>query len=348
MLWRGRVIHQRQRSEMRFASPKFSATFEHRLPFVAAGMAFVGETAPLCVATCRAGGIGAIAGSFIGPDRLAAVIDEVRAQTDAPFHVNLLVNFPHDDLIEVLIAKKVPIVSFHWGLSTPENCAKLAEAGITLWVQVGDLAGARAALKAGATGLIAQGLEAGGHNLGTLPLLSFLPQLVGLCDQTLLIAAGGIADGASMAAALKAGADAVWVGTALVATHECDAHDSYKARLVAAAGDCTELTTVYGPENMDFNPIRMLRNDTIRAWHHRAGEIPADRSAMPPYGQARFGGHVMPVRAHDAFVPARETVGDFDLMPLLAGQGVGLVQAIEPAAVVIKHMCKGAAAILRT
>jgi enoyl-[acyl-carrier protein] reductase II len=261
--------------------------------------------------------------------------------------VNLLVNFPHDDLIDVLVAKKVPIVSFHWGLSTPENRAKLAEAGITLWVQVGDVAGARAALKAGASGLIAQGLEAGGHNLGTLPLLAFLPQLVGLCDQALLIAAGGIADGASMAAALKAGANAVWVGTALVATHECDAHDIYKARIVAATGDCTELTKVYGPEDMTFNPIRMLCNDTIRTWHHRAGEIPVDRSAMQPYGQARFGGHVMPVRAHDAFVPARETVGDFDLMPLLAGQGVGLVQAIEPAAVVIDRMCKGAATILR-
>lgn len=332
---------------MSVASPKFSAAFAGNLPFVAAGMAFVGETAPLCVATCRAGGIGAIAGSFIGADRLAAVIDAVRAQTAAPFHVNLLVNFPHDDLIDVLVAKKVPLVSFHWGLSTPENRAKLAAAGIALWIQVGDLAGARAALVAGASGLIAQGLEAGGHNLGTLPLLSFLPQLTGLVGARLLIAAGGIADGASMAAALKAGADAVWVGTALVATHECDAHDSYKARLVAATGDCTELTTVYGPENMAFNPIRMLRNDTIRAWHHRAGEIPVDRGHLQPYGRARFGGHIAPVRAHDAFVPARETVGDFDLMPLLAGQGVGLVQAIEPAGVVIDRMCKDAAAILR-
>lgn len=332
---------------MTLAGPKFRRIFADALPFVAAGMAFVGETAPLCVATCRAGGIGAIAGSFIGPDRLSQVIDEVRAQTDAPFHVNLLVNFRHDDLIDVLVAKKVPIVSFHWGLSSPENRAKLAGAGIAIWVQVGDVAGAKAALAAGADGLIAQGLEAGGHNLGTMPLLDFLPLLTGLVGDRLLIAAGGIADGASMAAALVAGADAVWVGTALVATDECDAHDSYKARLVAAKGDCTELTRVYGPEDMSFNPIRMLRNDTIRAWHHRAGEIPMDRGNMQPYGETRFGGATAPVRPHDAFVPTRETVGDFDLMPLLAGQGVGLVRAIEPAGVVIDRICQGAARILR-
>ncbi len=333
---------------MTLAGPKFRGKFADALPFVAAGMAFVGETAPLCVAICRAGAIGAIAGSFIGPDRLAQVIDAVRAQTDAPFHVNLLVNFPHDDLIDVLVAKKVPIVSFHWGLSTAENRAKLAAAGIALWVQVGDLAAAKAALAAGAKGLIAQGLEAGGHNLGTLPLLEFLPLLTGLVGERLLIAAGGIGDGTSMAAALAAGADAVWVGTALVATEECDAHDSYKARLVAAAGDCTELTRVYGPEDMSFNPIRMLRNDTIRAWHHRTGDIPVDRGHVQPYGQTRFGSHIAPIRPHDAFVPTRETIGDFDLMPLLAGQGVGLVQAIEPAAVVMDRICKSAAVIQRS
>lgn len=329
------------------ARARFARRFPDRLPFIGAGMAFVGETAPLCVATCAAGGIGGIAGSFIGPERLAAVIDEVRAQTDAPFHVNLLVNFPHDDLVAVLVAKRVPLVSFHWGLSTPENRAKLAAAEIGLWVQVGDEADASAALEAGADGLIAQGLEAGGHNLGTLPLLEFLPILTGLIGERLLIAAGGIADGASMAAALAAGADAVWVGTALVATDESDAHTAYKARLVAARGDCTELTRVYGPENMHFNPIRMLRNDTIRDWHHRAAEIPTDRSHLQPYGRARFGGQIAPVRPHDAFVPARETVGDFDLMPLLAGQGVGLVRAVEPAGVVIDRMCRDAAAILR-
>lgn len=326
---------------------RFTRHFPDRLPFIAAGMAFVGETAPLCVATCRAGGIGAIAGSFIGPERLAAVIDEVRSQTDAPFHVNLLVNFPHDDLVEVLVAKMVPLVSFHWGLSTPENRAKLAAAGIGLWVQVGDEAGASAALEAGADGLIAQGLEAGGHNLGTLPLLEFLPRLTGLVGGRLLIAAGGIADGEGMAAALASGADAVWVGTALVATDECDAQDEYKARLVAAGGDCTERTCVYGPESMHFNPIRMLRNDTIRQWHHRVADIPADRSNLAPYGKARFGGHIAPIRPHDAFVPARETEGDFDLMPLLAGQGVGLVRAVEPAGTVISRMCREAAALLQ-
>ncbi len=326
---------------------KFALRFPDRLPFIAAGMAFVGETAPLCVATCKAGGIGAIAGSFIGPDRLATVIDEVRRQTDAPFHVNLLVNFPHDDLIAVLVAKRVPLVSFHWGLSSPENRAKLAAAGIGLWVQVGDVAGATAALDAGADGLIAQGLEAGGHNLGTLPVLELLPRLSGLVGDRLLLAAGGIADGASMATALAAGADAVWVGTALVASEESDAHPDYKVRLVAAQGDCTELTRVYGPENMGFNPIRMLANDTIRDWHFRATDIPADRSHLAPYGTARFGDQIAPIRPHDAFVPTLETVGDFDLMPLLAGQGVGLVQAIEPAGVVITRMCRDAGAILR-
>jgi NAD(P)H-dependent flavin oxidoreductase YrpB (nitropropane dioxygenase family) len=98
---------------------------------------------------------------------------------------------------------------------------------------------------------------------------------------------------------------------------------------------------------MHFNPVRMLRNDPIRDWHHRAGDIPAERSQLQPYGLARFGGHLVPIRPHHAFVPARETEGDFDLMPLLAGQGVGLVRAVEPAGIVISRMCRDAAALLQ-
>lgn len=321
--------------------------YGNKLPFVCAGMAFVCDTPDLCIATTKTGGIGALAGSLLSPDGLARAIDTIRAATSGPFHVNFLAIFPHDPHISVIIEKKVPIVSFHWGLPSPENLARLKAAGVSVWAQIGSAQAARDAVAAGCDAIVAQGNEAGGHNYGGLPLMALVPLVRDAVGQDVLVlAAGGIADGRGMAAALCLGADAVWVGTRMVATVESNAHPEFRARLVAASGENTVLTGVYGPEAPSFNPMRLLRNPTIDAWQGREAELPVDRSQMPTIGQTQFAGQMVPVRPFDAIVTVPETQGDFDQMPMLAGQGVGLITAVLSAAEVITSICEEADAIL--
>lgn len=328
-------------------STALTRRFGTEFAFVCAGMAFVCDTPDLCIETTKAGGIAALAGSLLSPDALAQTIDTIRAETNGPFHVNLLAIFPHDAHLDVIIAKKVPIVSFHWGLPNDEDMARLRAAGVSVWAQVGSVADAQKAVAAGCDGIVAQGNEAGGHNYGGLPLLALVPLVRdAIGHDVLLLAAGGIADGRGMAAALCLGADGVWVGTRMVATEESNAHPEHRARLVAAAGDSTVLTGVYGPEAPGFNPMRLLRNATIDAWQHRLSELPTDRSAMSPIGQTRFAGQNIPVRPFDAIVTVPETTGDFDQMPMLSGQGVGLIHEILPAAAVVQSICRSADAIL--
>lgn len=321
--------------------------YGNKLPFVCAGMSFICDTPDLCIATTKAGGIGALAGSLLSPDGLAQAIDTIQAATPGPFHINLLAIFPHDPHIAVIIDKKVPIVSFHWGLPSPENLVRLRAAGVSVWAQVGSVQAARDAVAAGCDAIVAQGNEAGGHNYGGMPLMVLLPLVrdaVG--PDVLILAAGGIADGRGMAAALCLGADAVWVGTRMVATHEANAHPEHRARLLTASGENTVLTGVYGPEAPGFNPMRLLRNSTIEAWQGREAELPVDRSQLPAIGQTRFAGQMVPIRPFDAIVTVPETEGDFDQMPLLSGQGVGLINSVLPATQVVTSICQEAAAIL--
>jgi NAD(P)H-dependent flavin oxidoreductase YrpB (nitropropane dioxygenase family) len=309
-------------------------------------MAFICDTPDLCIATTRAGAIGALAGSLLSPVGLASAIDAIRNATDGPFHVNLLAVFPHDPHVDVLVEKRVPIVSFHWGLPEAANMAKLKAAGIAVWAQVGSADAAKAAIAAGCDGIVAQGHEAGGHNYGGLPLMVLLPSIRDVIGDTLLLAAGGIADGRGMAAALALGADAVWVGTRMVATTEANAHPEHHRRLIEANGESTILTGVYGPEAPGFNPMRLIRNATIDTWNDRLAELPAKRDHLDPIGRTRFAGQSVPVRPFDAIVSVPETTGDFDQMPILAGQGVGLIHSVLPAGEVVTTICVSAEAIL--
>jgi NAD(P)H-dependent flavin oxidoreductase YrpB (nitropropane dioxygenase family) len=151
----------------------------------------------------------------------------------------------------------------------------------------------------------------------------------------MVLAAGGIADGRGLAAALMLGADGAWVGTRLVATDESLAHEDYKARLVSAAATDTVRTSVFGPEMPEFNPMRVLRNRAIDEPH---------TEERPIIGRTRLGDEVIDLPRYTSMVPMRGlTTGDMDEMPLLSGQGVGLVDAVKGAASVIADMTAQAA-----
>jgi len=325
---------------------RFTERYGCRHPFAGAGMAFVCETPDLAVAVCAAGGVGAVSG-FQPPDGLRDAVREVRRRTDGPFHVNLLAAFPSDDQVAVCAEERVPVVSFHWGHPPTAYLEELRDAGVSVWEQVGSAEAALQAVRDGVDAVIAQGLEAGGHNFGGLPTFVQVPEIVDAVGRdALVLAAGGVVDGRQAAAALCLGADAVWVGTALVASHEANAHPEHRRRIVEAEGADAVLTSIFGPEWPDFNPMRVLRNRVVAEYGDRLDEVPADRTGLEEIGTTRFLGQEIVARKFESFVPVPETTGDFEEMPWLAGQGVGLVRHVRPAGEIVAAMMCEATAVL--
>jgi NAD(P)H-dependent flavin oxidoreductase YrpB (nitropropane dioxygenase family) len=189
--------------------------------------------AELAGAVSAAGGLGTI-GILTDPDALAAELRRARDLAGGrPVAANLLLPFARRAHVEACIAAQADVVVTFCG-SNPDAIARLRAAGIPVWVQVGTPAQAKKALAEGADGLIAQGVEAGGHLLGVEPTLSFLPKALDLAGGRPVLAAGGIATREDTARALAAGAAAVVSGTRFLLTHECRAHPAYKQRVLGA------------------------------------------------------------------------------------------------------------------
>ena len=316
------------------------------VPIVQAGMAFVAGPR-MAIAVCRAGGIGALGVGLMPPPAFVPAVAAIReAVGKAPFHANLLTPFVTDEVIAAMCDAAPPIVSFHWGHPQRRWIDQLTTAGCSVWEQIGDVEAARRAAGDGIELVIAQGSEAGGHNYGSLPTFALVPEVVDAIGGTLVLAAGGVSDGRGLAAALALGADGVSVGTRMVATAEADAMVEYKQALVQANGIDTVRTHVFGPQWPDFNPMRVLRTPLVDAYHERVAEIPKDTSGEPTCARLPFCGQTLEMHRFDAFVPAEGTTGDPQEMPLLAGEGVGLVREIEPAGDVVRTMARSAQQVL--
>jgi enoyl-[acyl-carrier protein] reductase II len=135
--------------------------------------------------------------------------------------------------------------------------------------------------------------------------------------------------------------------TRLVATTESGAHPEYKARLVAAQAADTVKTHVFGRNMPQFNPMRVLRNRIVSQWHERVDQIPADAGSWPVIGRVRVMGTEMDLPRFSNFVPITSTTGDYEEMPLLAGQGVGLVKSVPTVAEVMAAMVTDATSVIR-
>jgi len=326
---------------------RFTGAFGLRTPIAQAGMAFVGMTPELAVAVSNAGALGALGVGLMPAPALAQTIAAIRAGTAGPFNVNFITGFTDEAQIDVACAAGVAVVSFHWGHPRRDWIDCLHAAGVQVFEQVGSVDAAVRAVDDGVDVVVAQGQEAGGHNFATLPTLALVPLVVDAVAPALVLASGGIADGRGLAAALMLGADGAWVGTRFVATAESAAHEEYKTRLVAAGGTDTVRTAMFGPDNPAFNPMRVLRNRVVEKWHDRVAEIPADTSTLPVIGQMDLGGGPVDMHKFSNLVPMRRrTTGDLDEMALLAGQGVGLVDAVAPAATVVAEMTARAREVL--
>jgi nitronate monooxygenase len=238
-----------------------------------------------------------------------------------------VLEFEQDERLEVAVEERPPIVSFSFGLR-PQLVARARASGARVLVQVGSVDAARAAADAGADALIVQGVEAGGHVqsvVGLLPLLAEVRRAVSLP----VLAAGGIGDPASARAALAAGAETVVMGTRFVASDESDAHPLYKTRLLEAEARDTVLTGLFNV-GWEECPHRVLRNSTYERWA-AAGNPP--NGARPGEGEEVAGG--MPRYASNP--PLAGIEGDVEAMAMYAGQSVGAIAALEPAAAIVER-----------
>jgi NAD(P)H-dependent flavin oxidoreductase YrpB (nitropropane dioxygenase family) len=285
-----------------------------------------GAAARLASAVSRAGGLGTLGASWTDPAALREQIRSIARDTDRPFCVNLVLDFDQEERLEVAVEERAPWVSFSFGLR-PDLVARARAGGARVLVQVASADAARAAAAAGADALIVQGVEAGGHVqsvVGLLPLLAEVGRAVSLP----LLAAGGIADPAIARAVIAAGAAAVVMGTRFVASEECDAHPDYKARLLAAEGRDTVLTELF-----DVGwpaPHRVLRNSTYERWLTAGSPPPGERPGEGELVAAGLPRYAVPM-------PLTGMEGELEAMAMYAGQGVGSVDAIEPAAAIVER-----------
>ncbi len=313
------------------------------LPVVLAPMG--GAVGPeLCAAVSNAGGLGMIPLWGDEPEDVRRGIRAVRALTDKPFGVNLNLNWPQEERLAVCLREGVKIISLFWDLSG--SMIETAHVGGAIVFQtVGSAAEAKRAVDIGADVIVAQGVEAGGHVWGTVSTLALVPAVIDAVGDVPVIAAGGIADGRGLAAALALGASAGWIGTRFLVSPEATVHERYRDLLIAA----NETDTWHGTEVFDVGwpgaPHRALRNATIAAW---------EAAGRPPSGARPGEGDVILTSAaqgdilrYQIFTASDDATGEIDATSLWSGQGVAQVRRRQPAGEIVREIAEEADAALR-
>lgn len=317
-------------------------------PVISAGMGAV-ALARLAAAVSAAGGMGTIGLAAMSADAARAEIRAARELTSRPFGVNLLIPFIGPGLIDAVIAERPAAATFFWGAPDDFRAAigGLKAAGVKVLWQCGAADEARAAVAAGADAIIAQGIEAGGHVRGIVTTLALVPEIRDAIGTVPMAAAGGIADGRGLAAALALGADGAVLGTRFVAAEESAAHPLYKQRLLRAHASETTHTKLFDIGWPDA-AHRVLRTAVVEEWE-RAGR-PAS-GARPGEGAAagtipRRDGIATPLVRYSVMPPAEYMEGDIEGLAFYAGESVSLVREILPACEIVRRVVAEAAAII--
>jgi enoyl-[acyl-carrier protein] reductase II len=306
-------------------------------PVLQAGMGMIAQ-AELAAAVSEAGGLGVIGtGLSMRPDELREQIQIVRSTTSKPFGVDILFATVRakggsvatytdnvQGLIRVTLEEQVPVLIS--GLGSPKGAVPEAhERGIYVMSVIGAERHAIKAASDGVDAVIASGRDGGGH-VGEVGTAALVPSVVAAVDVP-VIAAGGLADGPGLAAALMWGAQGVWLGTRFIATEEAGAHRNYKAKIVDTGSSGTVVTRAHSGK-----PCRMIRNAFTDHWAEREAEIqPYPRQALEVGNPASTRGRLE---------------GDAERGVLPAGQSVGVIRAVEPAGDVVRNMVSQARAAI--
>ncbi len=305
---------------------RFTEMFDLRYPVALAPMGRVAGGL-LAAAVSEAGGLGLVGGGYGEAAWLRQELSLVKSHTQRAWGVGLITWSVDRAAVELVLGYQPHAVMLSFG--DPAPYAPLVRSfGCKLICQVQDVDGARKAQAAGADLIVAQGTDAGGHGGGraTLPLV---PAVVDAVAPTPVLAAGGIADGRGLAAALMLGAGGALVGTRFYASEESLAHARAKQRITEAQDNATARTRVFVQVRSLAWPAvytgRALRNRFLERWDGRAGDLAAD--------------------AHAYHAAVRE--GDFDTAAVWAGEAVDLIRSVERAPALVAQIGDEAQVLLR-
>lgn len=296
---------------------KITELFNIKYPLIQAGMVW-NSGYKLASAVSNAGGLGLIGAGSMYPEILREHIQKCKKATDKPFGVNVPMLYPQiEEIMNIIVEEGVKIVFTSAG--NPKTWTSfLKEKGITVVHVVSSVKFAMKSQEAGVDAVVAEGFEAGGHNgreeTTTFTLIPMVREKISIP----LIAAGGIATGRGMLAAMVLGADGVQVGSRFVASEESSAHINFKQKVIDTLDGDTKLTL------KELAPVRLIKNKFYQEVEALYGENPTIDQLKELLGKAR----------------AKKGMfeGDLDDGELEIGQIAGLIHEIKPAAEIVKEI----------
>ncbi len=292
-------------------------------PIIQGGMAWV-ATAELVAAVSEAGAFGILGGGNAPPDYVRAQVRATKELTARPFGVNIPLFSPYvDDIVSICIEGGVKAVATGAGNPGP-IIPRLKEAGILVMPVVASVALAKRLERMGADIIVAEGMESGGH-IGEVTTMPLVPEVVDAVTVP-VVAAGGIADGRGLAAALALGAVGIQMGTRFVCTSECTVHENYKRKIVSS-GDRATMTTGHSLGH----PVRSIRNPLSREFEE------LERRGASEQEVIEFGTGRLRLAAVE---------GDVVRGSVMAGQVSGLIDDIVPCRELVERTVRQAEAVI--
>ena len=284
-------------------------------PIFQAAMSWASSNAPLVIAVSNAGGLGVLAAGPMRVDDFRNALREIKKKCSKPYGVNIPLNGKHaPDLLAIALEEKIPVMVASQG-GPREHLARFRAVGAKWLHVVASVEHAKKAEAAGVDALVVDGAEAGGHpppsQVGTIVLVRRVVKATKLP----VVASGGVADGAGIAALLALGADAVQLGTRFIATPEASVHENYKRAVLAAE---VQDTCLVGPPSL---PIRQIKNAFTRKFE----------AARDDEREALFNGTSLKKAALE---------GDVEWGKVEAGQSAGLIDDIVPAAELFRRLVR--------
>ena len=302
-------------------STPLTQMFDLKHPIVLAPMGGV-SGGHLAAAVSNAGGLGLVGGGYCDPAWLRTELGIVTKATQKPWGVGVITWAASDDVMALLLGFRPHAVMLSFGDPRPYAPA-IRAAGCRLICQVQDMDGVRLAQAAGADLIVAQGTEGGGHG-GRRATLPFVPAVVDAVAPTPVLAAGGIADGRGLAAALMLGAQGALIGTRFYASEEALGHAKVKQRIADGDADETSRTSVFDIVRGYVWPTpitgRALRNEFMQRWHGHEPELAkCIETERPAYWEAAGQGNI-------------------DTAVVWAGEAVDLIKRVESASALVERI----------
>lgn len=296
-----------------------------KYPLIQGGMANI-ATGEFAAAVSNAGGLGLIATGGVSAEELRRQIRICKEKTKEKFGVNLMLMHPQaEEIADILIEEEVKIVTTGAG-NPAKYMKKWKEAGIFIMPVVANVALAKLMEREGADAIIAEGTESGGH-VGEMTTMALVPQVVKAVSLP-VIAAGGIASGAQLAAAFALGALGAQIGTCLLVSQECPIHEGYKQAVLKAKDSDTIVTG-----RITGTPVRVLKNQMAREYVKREKQG-ADKMELEEFTLGSL----------------RKAVyeGDTKRGSLMAGQVAGQLEEIRPLSVILDNLMKEYQEVIKT